>query len=563
MHNREILGEGYLSIYQGDVDEDKQNANIKNKRVDEDLTLIIGTTGCGKSVFTDSYVEELYRHKYTIIYLTEKIGDEYAPCYRQHPPETEWHLKMLAEQKVKPNFMKLKTYHPFTFELPYRKKIPKMTFFTFPIKSIDEETFASLLTGDVDAQAIRVLGQIVKKLPDDANIWDLASFLSELVKDKNRQGASFVDDSYSFFIDLNSNESKVTIQKILNALKPFIDVFCLSSSSDPHNLDYSVLINDQEHIHAFTTKFITENRMKYFCIIVFLNSLIKAIESNDDPARFKICLVLEEVKFLLPKGIKSAFEENLNRLLVKTLATVRIKGRGVKVLATTQNLYGTEPKFRSSVSSKILMRMCTEDMAKLKKEFALKDAKSQILQSLTRGECIVLEDFLNPDKVECKYYSFVPSHCTAEADFGDYVRFCEKRRPELLMAHTEVYKEMELIKKEAEKMARNRQEAIKKEKEAKKDADAKTVQKVDDVKVQMKEKAESEVAKAVKRNTKDLIKESNGKRAYFMKKDDSNLSWRSISEDLGVSSPTAKKIALDYARECGDNEFLEYNGGLI
>ena len=29
---------------------------------------------------------------------------------------------------------------------------------------------------------------------------------------------------------------------------------------------------------------------------------------------------------------------------------------------------------------------------------------------------------------------------------------------------------------------------------------------------------ESEVAKAVKRNTKDLIKESNGKRAYFMKK---------------------------------------------
>ena len=127
--------------------------------------------------------------------------------------------------------------------------------FTFPIKSIDEETFASLLTGDVDAQAIRVLGQIVKKLPDDANIWDLASFLSELVKDKNRQGASFVDDSYSF-IDLNSNESKVTIQKILNALKPFIDVFCLSSSSDPHNLDYSALINDQEHIHAFTTKFI-------------------------------------------------------------------------------------------------------------------------------------------------------------------------------------------------------------------------------------------------------------------------------------------------------------------
>ena len=47
------------------------------------------------------------------------------------------------------------------------------------------------------------------------------------------------------------------------------------------------------------------------------------------------------------------------------------------------------------------------------------------------------------------------------------VRFCEKRRPELLMAHTEVYKEMELIKKEAEKVARNRQEAIKKEKEAK------------------------------------------------------------------------------------------------
>ena len=32
------------------------------------------------------------------------------------------------------------------------------------------------------------------------------------------------------------------------------------------------------------------------------------------------------------------------------------------------------------------------------------------------------------------------------------------------------------------------------------------------------EKVESEVAKAVKRNTKDLIKESNGKRAYFMKK---------------------------------------------
>ena len=41
---------------------------------------------------------------------------------------------------------------------------------------------------------------------------------------------------------------------------------------------------------------------------------------------------------------------------------------------------------------------------------------------------------------------------------------------------------------------------------------------MDDVKVQMKEKVESEVAKAVKRNTKDLIKESNGKRAYFMKK---------------------------------------------
>ena len=29
----------------------------------------------------------------------------------------------------------------------------------------------------------------------------------------------------------------------------------------------------------------------------------------------------------------------------------------------------------------------------------------------------------------------MPSHCTAEADFGDYVRFCEKRDPSFDSAH--------------------------------------------------------------------------------------------------------------------------------
>src|SRR3990167_612342 len=141
----------------------------------QDLIIINGSSGYGKSLFTYSLAEQYHDKGYTIVILTD-VKDNFESSFCMFPPRYKWHTDELKKRYRIPSKKKVKIYHPFTFNLP-RGKMPDMELFTFPIKSLDRDDIGMLLETHAETESVKLILNVIKRLPRNYGFYE---FLCEI-----------------------------------------------------------------------------------------------------------------------------------------------------------------------------------------------------------------------------------------------------------------------------------------------------------------------------------------------------------------------------------------------
>jgi hypothetical protein len=536
-----------------DGNEAQRNENIKNKVIDNQQILFIGGTGSGKTMASESYQNELKNHGYKIIVLTEKPNYEFESAFSMFPIKDDmkhkYHLNILKSMGVEPlskeecrNLVKL--YHPFTHNLGINsmsgteeKLLPQMELFSFPLKSITENGFSALLVGNADAETVRTCVNIVNDIKDTDSIWDFLLKIHSQIKDK-KEGLYNYDPKK--MIPVPTSGTQTTINKISDSFSVFRDHYFIHSKRSSMNLNMVRILNDQKHISVFSTKWIPEKRLKYFTIIMTLEEIFRAIASNK--VKYPLCIVLEEIRILLPSTTDISYEKILATILYNMLLTVRRIGT---TIATTQFYARTNKDVRNSFSMKFIGKCSEGDTNKFQEDATFKQAQIDRINSLNVGEFIWWEECLKGEEIIHAWDLPPFSHAEENENFFDKYK---EEYPELLTDYTPLKLEMlnernvieEKLKEQWNSMASK--------------SDNKSY------------KAQSAVDKERKRadsainSLKDKEKEIILKTCYDMRnirnEKGKRTSFRAIAKQHGISSPTAKEYAKKYAMQISDNAYL-------
>ena len=173
-------GQENIQIYQESNDPEIQEQNIRKGTVENNLILILGEAGQGKTVLTNMLSEERQQNKIprTEIFLLEKTGTELDVAFKLFPPQDQEQIKKIREQEEKTATIKeleqnTLIYHPITLDYKHLlidgKKVHKdlmfpINFYSHSIKIMDESIFSCLLRGEIDDETVNTASKAVQKL---------------------------------------------------------------------------------------------------------------------------------------------------------------------------------------------------------------------------------------------------------------------------------------------------------------------------------------------------------------------------------------------------------------
>lgn len=542
---REVYGESKPCIYKEGKNEMQTKYNIQQKIIDNHMYLIIGTTGSGKSVHTNVLASEFKEHDYTVVYVTEKKGDELANAFHIYNPEKEYHKGMLKEQNQDVKTIPAKIYHPFTINMPYRKKLPPINFFTYSLKDITRNSLNSIISSDSQV-IIEVAVQIINKLEDDSTLYD---FLWEIYKKIKGQEEKETYDADSLIPSQMAGDKR-TIDNINLAFKPFLEHYMIMPENDPlkTNLDFVKMLNDNEHIHHLTLKYINDEKVRVFAIIQFLENIMKTL--NSGKVRKQVLLVFEEMKILLPSRNLTNFEEELLELVKKILSTIRTKA---SVISTSQSLADINSDFQTLFDRIFFGMLNFRDIKSLIKDYQFRKEDQTKLYELKVGEFVEwgsVEGY-DDEKTGSKFGVDVPPFANAEQGENFFTKYLE--HPEYSKQAKDNYEIWRKIKSHIKDVRKRRTEQIKewsvlqnKEKEIKKD---KKEGKLEEAKVKIKE-VQDEKKDILMKGIYDLVDKHS---VWNEDKQDVDFergwSWREIGRRLPVSHVTAQKYYLKYKEQ--------------
>lgn len=546
IQDREMMG-----IYQDSENPAQKFNNIQNCVVNNQILMITGKSGSGKSCLTEHLMRKYKREGYTVIVITEKMDYEFESAFAMFPVESKAHLEILDAMKVKP-YPKEKTkelvklYHPFCFKIP-PVKLPPINFFTFSLKKLTEPSLISILYGGIeagaDAMTIRTSLNVIKNLKETEGIWD---FLLE-----SQKAISSKKDRNDVELDYNPNEKLIpisisgdqkTVDKIHDGFLPFREDYFVQPDKFKLNINMVKILNDNKHYHIFSTKWIKTPRSKFFVYITLMEQIKQAIAS--DQLKKPLCLIYEEIKGLLPANSEISYEKQLATVIMKINLAVRMVGT---VIATSQEFFKTNRDFRGSCNEHFLFSLCEEDLRKFAHAGNLKQMQIDLIGTLRMGQFVKLSD-LRQFKID-KYLSNLPPY--AHAEQGE--RFIEKFTaiyPELLKDYTDLMLEMQNHRDNAESKVADYvtglKEKAKKEKAQKEERQNKVPNKNAEVINQMKAEDLDELKKYCYQSRKpDLL--GNVK------------SFRQIGNEAKIKlhHSTAKKYALDWAIKANDADYMK------
>lgn len=390
-----------LYVYADGKDDDESYANIKSERIANEQYLIAATSGAGKSNLVNLLAWTLKKHGYTIIYLSEKSrGGEFENAFCAFPPRADFHAALLERHNQDKDGITLdplplpaepqtiRIHHPFTFNLP--SKLPDcVTPFTLPITSLSDEALSAILAvgSSVDSVAVRMCKNTLGRLDPTADVFlflrTAFAGLSDVV--------SYSRDPRDMGIPVGADGTMREMERSVSSFSMFYEDHWLQPESG-HTLDMVGVLNDQATTHFFSTRWIKDEREKYVVNIQLLAEIDRALESGK--VKHPLCVIIEEVKILLPRSTEVSYQNMISDKLRVMLAGLRNKGRGVSTIATTQNYMQTNIDYRSGCTKFLLGRLHLEDIKAFVRDFSLKREQQEAIWNIRKFEWLTMEDVM-------------------------------------------------------------------------------------------------------------------------------------------------------------------------
>ncbi len=409
MHYRDFGQHGKIAVTEDSEDPNTEEANYVNKLISEFLLLIVGTAGSGKSVTVENIVYILWKLGWKIIYITEKKGDAFAPCFSMFKAMKPEHLKILKDMQREPGTIPNEVLMPFTFNFPFKKKHPQnFKFFTFDIKSLKEDSLTIVLPSDQkeDALTVRLCSNLINKgiINNEDNIWSFVRKLSEKVKHQS----NYLDPENMYLRGKMSGDEK-TVDKIVDSITNFKKDFFMQPSNFKldyklgdetrtiQNINFLDLINNQGVISILNKSFIRDNRHKYLIDNLFFRGIDDAL-ADSKKVKYPVLIVIEEVKALLPNSNQVSYEKKLSRTIIDLLSTIRSKGKGCNTLLTTQSYFQTSSELRAATTNTLFFKLNMEDLRQMRRNNMAREETINLLGTLKKGQFILQEELLK-DKI--------------------------------------------------------------------------------------------------------------------------------------------------------------------
>jgi hypothetical protein len=466
--------------------------------------LIVAGVGGGKTLASEQLVNYYHRNKWVVISLSDvKDGVEFG--FSMFDPVAPYQVRKLRKFGCPKEAIPTKVYHPFTFDLPKNIKEPDINIYTINIKNLTRIDMGFLSESAENKRSTQIILETIDKMNKSDGLHHMifnAEAQTESIANLTKSSVKFRSDNADDFFTKTKIGTEKTASEMSAYFKPFIKDYTLAPADCKYNLNIRQVMNDLEHYHIFTTKWIKDRRLKAFYVLHLLQEII----NNETYAKHPICIYLEEIRFLTPNS-SDGFSSFLAEELKNTMTRFRNMGKGFAIISTTQVYRDVHPSVIDSFNEIVLGRISSfkeiEFIAKALK-FTTQDVN--LLKSLDVGEFIIKTKDQYSDEPELqkiKYY--MPPHAHKEGGYS-WFEFYHKYHPELMRTYNteieymnetaqRIVDEVTVLKDKENIMKRD---AVKMEREQKLDKEKlrmkiqmqkiqKTVEKTDKVDEKMKE----------------------------------------------------------------------------
>jgi hypothetical protein len=377
----------------------------------------------------------------------------------------------------------------------------------------------------------------VSKLGNKDGLFAFMKTMSDLLDDNTTtfRGKKIKKINDEFFTTATSSATGKDMNQIQSLFIPFKNDYMLSNMQNELNIDFESIVNDNEHYHCLNYSWIEDKKMRYFVILYFLTGIIGALKNANKP----VCIMIDEIRHLVPDK-PEGFVKFLSETIKEALSTLRNMGRGVTVIAGTQEFFDVEEDVRNSFSRKLFGRLCQADIERLSKTHAWNQAMRQMFTSMKMNHY----HWLGYEDTD-EFTILFPPHPHKEPPmnffelYHKYFPFNEKKY-DFIYESQKMALEIEMLssKESAEKKQRILKDELKRiEEERIKSTSA--VKKLEEIKEEKRKEVLSEKEETMKK-CYDLyisrIKE-----------------FTKIAEMVGgISSPTAKSYIIKYQQKLGE-----------
>lgn len=435
--------------------------------------LIVGSVGSGKTLAEEEYVRYFQEHDYTIISLSD-VKDSIEQGFAGFEPTANYHLRQLNMFNCPKYAKPIKVYHPLTFNIP-TDELPEINFYGINIKNLMRTDLQFLAESNENKRSIQIILETADKLKNDEGVHHLvfrAEEQTESLMNLNKGGMKYRSDKADDFFTKTKIGTEKTASEIVAYFKPFLKDYSLLPANNPHNLNIKELINDQEHYHIFTTKWIKDKRLKAFYILHLLQEII----NNEHLAKHPICIVIEEIRFLTP-NTSEGYIPFLAEELKDTMTRMRNMGKGFSIIATTQVYRDVHTAVIDSFNEVVLGRIASfKELEFIAKSQKLSSTDMNTIKNLDVGEFALFTKEEGVDERSLnKVRLFMPPHQHKEQGLDYFSRFKEVY-PERMKIYTELIEEIRQEKERIEEgvIVLKDKENIHKKDQAKKELEKKT-----------------------------------------------------------------------------------------
>lgn len=427
------------------------------------VKIYYASSGGGKSMALEADEQDLIERGYVSIHIDTKNTLEGA--FIQFPVADHKQIKILKSAAKDVEALKQRSengdekatqmlkripkpaiiYHPFSNFIPptdlppfnkFRKsKFPPMQLFTIPMPDFSDWEFQFLLGKGANNETFKMVTEAVNKLRKDEGMFKFIEILKDMTEiEKKKIGDKEI--AMPSMTDWGlENTTAGTVQNlttIRNTFHQFDEYPLISSESNPFNLDFEKILNDRDHVHILSLKYVPSQFIRFFVSLYWKRKILETRPYS----KFDVCFTEDEIAIAHPKkpkesgGMYRVVYANLSQNFLRTCRTY-----GITYLTGSQTRGGFDDSIRTLFTLAMQGKLGTEQLDDIRADFGIGKWSAEDLKALKTGEFL---DNENPDR---GVIIALPPRHAHKAEGETYEQVYEKYFPERMMSFRELKKQ--------------------------------------------------------------------------------------------------------------------------